>query len=272
MIHSKAPSPVGPPALVLEGVRKRYPGAEEDALTQVDLSVGAGQVTAVVGASGCGKTTLLRVVAGLEVPDAGSVRIAGEEVAGEGVWVHPEARGVGMVFQDFALFPHLTVRDNIAYGLHRMSRRERDERTTEMLAMIAMEDLGERYPQQLSGGQQQRVALARALAPRPRILLLDEPFSNMDLPLKVGLQLDLADLLRKSGVPTLIVVHDVEDVVILAHEVVILRDGRVVRAGSIAGLCQDPGDAYVAGFFERLRSPTGNRFLTGIEQKGSEGS
>jgi len=200
------------------------------------------------------------------VPDAGCVRIAGDEVACEGVWVHPEARGVGMVFQDFALFPHLTVRTNIAYGLHRMGRKERDERTSEMLAMIGMEELGSRYPQQLSGGQQQRVALARALAPRPRILLLDEPFSNMDLPLKVGLQLELADLLRRSGVPTLIVVHDVEDVVILAHEVVILREGRVVKAGSIAGLCQDPGDAYVAGFFERLRTPTGNRFLAEVDR------
>lgn len=268
MIHAK-PAPAGDaPALELEGVCKRYPGSAEDALADVDLSVSAGQVTAIVGASGCGKTTLLRIVAGLEVPDAGSVRIAGEQVAGPDVWVHPEARGVGMVFQDLALFPHLTVRQNIAYGLKRMSRRKRDERTSEMLAMVDMDELGARYPQQLSGGQQQRVALVRALAPGPRILLLDEPFSSMDLPLKAGLQLELAGLLRKSGVPTLIVVHDVEDVVWLANEVVILRDGRVVRSGSVAGLCRDPGDAYVAGFFERLRRPAGDRLLLGMEGEG----
>jgi len=250
-------------ALSIRGLRKRYPGAEQDALADVDLDVGMGQVTAVVGASGCGKTTLLRLVAGLEVPDGGSIRIGGEEVAGEDVWVQPEKRALGMVFQEFALFPHLTVHDNVAYGLRGMSRAQRSERVMEMLRLNGLEDYGDRHPHQLSGGQQQRVALARALAPRPRLFLLDEPFSNMDLPLKVGLQIELASLIRRSEVPTLIVVHDIEDVVTLADRVVILRDGKVVREGSIARLCQDPGDTYVAGFFERLRSPTGNRFVTG---------
>lgn len=248
-------------ALTLQGVSKRYPGAARDALVSVDLHVPAGGVSAVVGASGCGKTTLLRLVAGLEVPDAGSIRLGDEEVAGDGAWVQPEARGVGMVFQDFALFPHVKVVDNVAYGLRRLERRARRERAREVLALVGMEEMADRYPHQLSGGQQQRVALARALAPEPRVLLLDEPFSNLDLPLKAALQLELAPLLRRSGVPTLIVVHDVEDAVTLVDQVVILREGRVVREGSMARLCQDPGDAYVAGFFERLRTPTGNRFL-----------
>jgi iron(III) transport system ATP-binding protein len=253
--------PIAGGALTLRGVSKRYPGATHDALASVDLHVPPGGVTAVVGSSGCGKTTLLRLVAGLEVPDAGSIHLGDEEVAGDGAWVQPEARGVGMVFQDFALFPHLKVVDNVAYGLRRRGRRARQERAREILAMVGMEEMAGRYPHQLSGGQQQRVALARALAPEPRVLLLDEPFSNMDLPLKAGLQLELAPLLRRSGVPTLIVVHDIEDVVTLADQVVILRDGKVAREGALARLCQDPGDAYVAGFFERLRTPTGNRFV-----------
>ena len=273
MTPSDAPSPDDAPrpqaALTLRGVRKRYPGADHDALVDLDLEVGAGSVTAVVGASGCGKTTLLRLVAGLEIPDAGTVRIGGDDVAGEGVWVQPEARGVGMVFQDFALFPHLTVRENVAYGLRGMKRNTREARVREMLALTGIDELAARYPHQLSGGQRQRVALARALAPDPRLLLLDEPFSSLDLPLKVGLQMELAELLRESGVPTLIVVHDVEDVVPLAARVVILREGRIVKEGSIARLCQQPGDAYVAGFFERLRSPTGNRFMTDIDEKGT---
>jgi iron(III) transport system ATP-binding protein len=256
-------TPPDSPALSLRGLRKRYPGADRDALADVDLDVGEGEVTAVVGASGCGKTTLLRLVAGLEVPDGGSIRIAGEEVAGADVWVQPEARGVGMVFQEFALFPHLSVRENVGYGLRGLGRAERRERVDEMLRLNGIEELAQRHPHQLSGGQQQRVALARALAPRPRLFLLDEPFSNMDLPLKVGLQVELGSLVRRSEVPTLIVVHDIEDVVTLADRVVILRDGAIVREGSIAGLCQDPGDSYVAAFFERLRSPTGNRFVPG---------
>ena len=259
-----SPGPAG--TLTLRGVGKRYPGATHDALTSVDLAVAPGGVTAVVGASGCGKSTLLRLVAGLEVPDGGSIHIGDQEVAGEGTWVQPEARGVGMVFQDFALFPHLTVLGNVAYGLFKMGRRERRERGRDVLALMRMEEMAGRYPHQLSGGQQQRVALARALAPEPRVLLLDEPFCNMDLPLKGALQLELASLLHGSGVPTLIVVHDVEDVVTLADEVVILREGRVVERGTMAGLCRNPRDAYVAGFFERLRSPKGNRFIASAGQ------
>ncbi|MFP3948319.1 MAG: ABC transporter ATP-binding protein [Longimicrobiales bacterium] len=258
---ASGPAAAAAPALVLEGVRKTFAGGDHPALVDIDLRVDSSEVVAVVGASGCGKTTLLRLVAGLEVPDAGSIRIDGREVAGDEAWVQPEDRGVGLVFQDFALFPHLRVGENVAYGL-RGGRRERRERSARMLEMVGLEGLADRYPHQLSGGQKQRVALARALAPSPRILLLDEPFSNMDLPLKTRLQAQLARLLRRTEVPTLVVVHDVEDVVPLAGRVVVLREGRVLTQGTIPGLCRNPGDSYVAGLFERLRSPAGNRFVS----------
>jgi len=244
-----------PPALELEGVGKRYPGAAEAALGEVSLRVGPGELVAVVGASGCGKTTLLRLIAGLEFPDRGAIRLGGEVVAGESTWVPPERRGVGLVFQDFALFPHLRVSDNVAYGLRHLPRTERRERTGRMLELVGLNGLSERYPHQLSGGQQQRVALARALAPAPRLLLLDEPFSNLDTPLKIVLQKELARLLEASGVPTLLVVHEVEDIVALADRVVVMREGQVVREGTPVGLHTNPGDAYVAGFFARLRIP-----------------
>jgi iron(III) transport system ATP-binding protein len=244
-----------PPALELEGVGKRYPRAAEAALSGVNLRVGPGELVAVVGASGCGKTTLLRLIGGLEFPDTGTIRLDGEVVAGGTAWTPPERRGVGLVFQDFALFPHLRVSDNVAYGLRRLPRSERRERTERMLDLVGLAELRERYPHQLSGGQQQRVALARALAPAPRLLLLDEPFSNLDTPLKIVLQKELARLLEASGVPTLLVVHEVEDIVALADRVVVLRDGRVVREGRPEELHTDPGDAYVAGFFARLRIP-----------------
>ncbi|MFW6088416.1 MAG: ABC transporter ATP-binding protein [Gemmatimonadota bacterium] len=247
--------PALPPALELDGVGKRYPGAVDPALSDVSLRVGPGELVAVVGASGCGKTTLLRLIAGLEFPDEGVIRLGGQVVAGEAAWVPPERRGVGLVFQDFALFPHLCVSDNVAYGLRHLPRAERRARTGQMLELVGLNELRERYPHQLSGGQQQRVALARALAPAPRLLLLDEPFSNLDTPLKIVLQKELARLLEASGVPTLLVVHEVEDIVALADRVAVMREGHVVREGTPVGLHTSPGDAYVAGFFARLRIP-----------------
>ncbi len=260
MIQPTPPTPQ-PPALEARGLGKRYAGADHDALAAIDLTVAHDQVIAVVGSSGCGKTTLLRLIAGLEVPDRGTIDVGGRTVAGPDTWVHPEARGVGMVFQDFALFPHLRVRDNVAYGLQRLPRAERRPRADEMLRLVGLERFGDRYPGQLSGGQQQRVAIARALAPSPRLLLLDEPFSSLDVPLKVALQEELATLLASSGVPALLVAHDVEDVVALANEVVVLRDGAVVGSGRPAVLCQRPDDPYIAGLFERLRTPAGNRLV-----------
>jgi len=260
VVAEASPSGRPDPVLRLTDVGKRYARADADALRGIDLEVGDRELVAVVGQSGCGKTTLLRLVAGLEIPDRGTVSIGGRVVAGPGIWVAPEDRGVGMVFQDFALFPHLRVDQNVAYGLKHLPKRERISRAEAMLEMVELEGLARRYPHQLSGGQKQRVALARALAPEPRILLLDEPFSNLDSPLKVALREGLTSVLRRTGVPTLLVVHDVEDVVVLANRVAVLREGRIVRQGSPIGLCQNPGDAYVASFFDRLRLPEANRF------------
>jgi iron(III) transport system ATP-binding protein len=237
------------PALEVRGIGKRYPGADRDALHDVDLTLGGDQVMAVVGQSGCGKTTLLRIIAGLEIPDRGVVRIAGRKMVGEGDWVPPERRGIGLVFQEFALFPHLRVDQNVAYGLYRLPRAEQRARVAEMLALVELTGLERRYPHQLSGGQQQRVALARALAPHPALLLLDEPFSNLDTPLKATVRTQLAALLRRAGVPALLVVHDVEDVMALADRVAVLKEGRIVREGAPAELRDHPGDAYVARFF-----------------------
>lgn len=273
---AEAPSPDAPSAaLRLDGIGKRFPGADCDALRGVDLEIRDRELVAVVGQSGCGKTTMLRIIAGLEVPDAGTVRIRGKTVAGPGIWVPPEHRGVGMVFQDFALFPHLQVKQNIAYGLRALPKAARMERTERMLELVDLEGLGDRYPHQLSGGQQQRVALARALAPEPSVLLLDEPFSSLDAPLKASLRSGLTKVIRRTGVPTLLVVHDVEDVVVLANRVAVLREGRIVRQGSPIGLCQNPGDPYVARFFERLRTPDANRFpleaVDEVEEPGEDG-
>ena len=260
MVAENQPAQPGAVALKLEGVGKRYPRADCDALRDIDLEIRDRELVAVVGQSGCGKTTMLRIIAGLEVPDTGTVSIGGKVVAGPGTWVPPEHRGVGMVFQDFALFPHLRVDQNVAYGLNHLSRAARKERTRSMLELVDLEKLGARFPHQLSGGQQQRVALARALAPEPSVLLLDEPFSSLDAPLKASLRDGLTKVIRRTGVPTLLVVHDMEDVAVLANRVAVLRDGRIVQQGSPIGLCQNPGDPYTARFFERLRTPDANRF------------
>jgi iron(III) transport system ATP-binding protein len=242
------------PALAIRGISKRYPGTGRDAVHDLELTLNRGEVVAVVGQSGCGKTTLLRIVAGLEVPDRGRVEVDGRTLVDAGVWVPPERRGIGLVFQEFALFPHLTVEQNVAYGLHHLPRAERRARTGEMLSLVELAGLEERYPHQLSGGQQQRVALARALAPAPKLLLLDEPFSNLDTPLKATVRAQLAELLRQAGVPALLVVHDVEDVMALADRVAVLREGRIVREGAPHELRDAPGDTYVARFFDTVRA------------------
>jgi iron(III) transport system ATP-binding protein len=238
-----------PDVLHLEGVTKRYSRGHAPAVVGVDLGVAEGEVLGLVGESGCGKSTLLRLVAGLEVPDQGTIRVAGRPVAGPGAWVPPERRGVGMVFQDFALFPHLRAADNVAYGLTALPRRDRRGRANEVLELVGLSGLGDRYPHQLSGGQQQRVALARALAPEPRLLLLDEPFSNLDSALKRVLRQELGEILRRTGITAILVVHDAEDVLALADRVAVMRGGRIRQVETPDFLYRQPRDEYVARFF-----------------------
>jgi iron(III) transport system ATP-binding protein len=176
------------------------------------FSVHEGEIVGILGSSGSGKSTLLRLIAGLEAPTGGRIKIANQLVVSEKSFVQPENRGVGMVFQDYALFPHMTVKDNIVFGLSRLAKKERQARLKEMLELVKMEDFEKRYPHELSGGQQQRVALARALAPKPNVLLMDEPFSNLDADLKESIREELCTILKKANMTSIMVSHDRKDV------------------------------------------------------------
>jgi iron(III) transport system ATP-binding protein len=230
--------------LVVERLAKAFGGVP--VLDGVDLRVPAGKVVALLGPSGCGKTTLLRCIAGLERPDAGEVRLAGRPLCAPGAFVPPERRQVGMVFQDGALFPHLSVAGNVAYGLRRAERRS--GRVEEALALVDLAGFGDRAPASLSGGQQQRVALARALVTRPTALLLDEPFSNLDTLLRVQVRAEVQRLLADLGVTAVFVTHDQEEAFVVGDEVAVMLGGRVAQQAAPAELYRAPATRAVAGF------------------------
>lgn len=192
-------------------LRYAYAGGRDDVLNGFSLSLEKGQTAGLLGPSGSGKSTLLRLLAGLDVPLDGSIAIGGTLMAGGSAFVQPERRGVGLVFQDYALFPHMTVGQNVSFGLRGMTGPERRKVVEEMLGMVRLEAFAKRYPHELSGGQQQRAAFARALAPRPRLLLMDEPFSNLDADLKASIRGELNGLLRQTGMTSILVTHDRED-------------------------------------------------------------
>lgn len=189
-----------------------YSRSSSPVIDQFSFTMDEGEIVGVLGQSGSGKSTLLRLISGLEIPSKGNISIAGRPVVNDHLFVQPEDRGVGMVFQDYALFPHMSVKDNILFGLTRMKRKDRMPRVKEMLELIQMEEFGNRYPHELSGGQQQRIALARALAPKPSVLLMDEPFSNLDADLKESIREDLLSILKKANISCMIVTHDRNDV------------------------------------------------------------
>ena len=215
------------------------------AVEGVDLSVDSGELVVLLGPSGCGKTTLLRLLAGFERPDAGSIRLRSEVVAGPGRFTPPERRNVGMVFQDYALFPHLDVTANVGYAL---GRRPDARRVEEVLGLVGLDGLGTRRPHELSGGQQQRVALARALAPRPPLVLLDEPFSNLDASLRRRVRHEVRDILRAAGASGLLVTHHQEEALSVGDRVVVMRDGRIVQAGTPEAVYLQPASRWVARF------------------------
>jgi len=227
----------------LEGVSKRF--GDVVAVDAASFCVERGEVVALLGPSGCGKTTLLRLVAGFERPDAGTVEIDERPVSGPGCWVPPERRRVGMVFQDYALFPHLTVEENVGFGL---PRRERPGRVPELLATVGLDGAGVRYPHELSGGQQQRVALARALAPAPDLVLLDEPWSNVDPFLRESLRAEVVEVVRPLGVTVVLVTHDREEAFSLADRIALMREGRVVQEGTSEELYFAPVSRWAAEF------------------------
>src|SRR5688572_7858406 len=229
--------------ICVHGVTKRF-----GAVTAVDaaeLCVERGEFVALLGPSGCGKTTLLRLVAGFEVPDAGEVKLGDRVVADASTWVPPERRRVGMVFQDYALFPHLTVAENVGFGL---PRRERRARVPIVLALVDLCGLGERFPHELSGGQQQRVALARALAPSPELVLLDEPWSNIDPLLRGTMRDELARILRAIHVTVVLVTHDREEAFSLADRIALMRNGVVVQEGPPEENYLSPATRWAAEF------------------------
>jgi iron(III) transport system ATP-binding protein len=225
------------------GVTKRFGGVT--AVLDSDLCVERGEFVALLGPSGCGKTTLLRLIAGFEQPDAGAIAIEDRPVAGPGRFVPPERRRVGIVFQDYALFPHLTVAENIGFGV---SRSDRAGRMLELLRLVGLSGFERRYPHELSGGEQQRVALARALAPRPSVVLLDEPWSNIDPLLRAAMRDELAEILRAIEVTVLFVTHDREEAFSIADRIALMRAGRVVQSGAPEEVYFAPADRWVAGF------------------------
>jgi iron(III) transport system ATP-binding protein len=233
-------------ALAIAGVSKSYGAAR--AISDIDIEVGDGEIVALVGPSGCGKSTLLRIVAGLVAADAGTVRI-GDVVVDDGRrLVDPELRGVGLVFQEHALFPHLTVADNLTFGLRGLPRSERPRRADHWLDVIGLAGHGARYPHELSGGERQRVALARALAPQPRLMLLDEPFASLDPNLRADLREEIVGLLRATRTPAVFVTHDQVEALAVGDRVAVMRAGRVEQFDDPETVFHRPTSRFVASF------------------------
>ncbi len=223
-------SPGSSPVIEAVDVRRAY--GRTAAVDGASLELHAGRITCLLGPSGCGKSTLLRLIAGLEPVDAGEVRAEGQVLSARGVHVPPEKRDVGLVFQDYALFPHLTVLDNVGFGLRRLRPAERRTRALDQLARVHMDDRAAAYPQALSGGEQQRVALARALAREPRAVLLDEPFSGLDGRLKAEVRDATLAVLRAAGTAALIVTHDAEEAMMMGDDLALMKAGRILQTGS----------------------------------------
>jgi iron(III) transport system ATP-binding protein len=234
------------PVVQLQSVSKRYDSVV--AVNQVSLEVKQGEILVLLGSSGCGKTTTLRLIAGLERPEAGHILLNGQTVADAKTWVAPELRQIGMVFQDYALFPHLTVGKNIAFPLKSMKKRDIEVRVNELLDLVGMAGLADRFPHQLSGGQQQRVALARALASRPSVVLLDEPFSNLDTALRKQVREEVRYILKQSGATGIFVTHDQEEALSLADRVAVMFEGVLHQHDTPERLYNAPANQKVASF------------------------
>jgi iron(III) transport system ATP-binding protein len=240
------------PLLALSALTKRFGRDRVPAVDGLTLTVERGEILALLGPSGCGKTTTLRLIAGFERPDGGSIEIAGRLVAAGGnahpVWLPPEDRSIGMVFQDYALFPHLRVADNVGFGLHAYPGSARRRRVEEVLMLVGLWHVARWYPHELSGGEQQRVALARALAPAPSLLLLDEPFSNLDADLRAQMRDEVEKVLRTTGTTAIFVTHDQEEAFTIADRVGVLHRGRLEQVETPETVYHRPATIFVAGF------------------------
>jgi iron(III) transport system ATP-binding protein len=222
------------------------------ALNDVSLDIAAGEVVCLLGPSGCGKTTLLRLASGIERPSAGEVLLNNRVVAGDGIFVPPEKRNVGLMFQDFALFPHLTILENVCFGLHFMPRDMARNEAMMALARVGLDSYANEHPHTLSGGQQQRVALARALVPRPSIILMDEPFSGLDVQLRETIRSETLALLRETRSTCLLVTHDPDEAMQLGDRIAVMRRGRIIQAGTAQSLYHEPSDLFVARLFSQI--------------------
>lgn len=236
------------PIIELIEVSKTYPGGEFPAVSDIRLSVEQGEVMALLGPSGSGKTTVLRLIAGFESPDRGQVFLRGMEVGRPGHNVPPERRGVGMVFQDYGLFPHLTVAGNVAFGLYHAAPPEKKRRVAEILRLVGLKGFENRYPHELSGGQQQRVALARALAPSPIVILLDEPFSNLDPDMRSRMRIEMHQILKEVGATAILVTHDHEEAFAMADKIGVLNAGRIEQFDTPEAIYHTPSTPFVADF------------------------
>ncbi|MEA5534965.1 ABC transporter ATP-binding protein [Crocosphaera sp. XPORK-15E] len=241
-----------PVILQVNQIVKQFPNHPVSAVDQVSFTLAQGDILGLLGPSGCGKTTLLRMIAGFEQPSAGTIELAGETVASPHYSLPPEQRNTGMVFQDYALFPHLTIGDNIAFGLNskkeRFSKKDIQHRITEVLALVGLAGLEKRYPHQLSGGQQQRVALARALAPQPALILLDEPLSNLDVQVRLRLRHEIRHILKATGISAIFVTHDQEEALAISDKIGVMSHGKLEQLGTPEEIYSCPASRFVAEF------------------------
>jgi len=235
-----------PTLLELKGLRHAY--GDQEVVKGLSLSLARGGIGCLLGPSGCGKTTVLRCIAGFEPVTSGEILLNGQVVSAPDRMVPPEKRRIGMVFQDYALFPHLSVLENIAFGLHGLARGERDRRAAEYIAAVGLSGARGKYPHELSGGQQQRVALARALAPRPDLLLLDEPFSNLDVDLRERLGQEVREIIKRSNTTAVLVTHDQQEAFAIADEIGIMHEGEIKQWDSAYNLYHRPASRFVADF------------------------
>ncbi|MGD1894480.1 MAG: ABC transporter ATP-binding protein [Cyclobacteriaceae bacterium] len=236
--------------LTINKLSKQYDRGKVKALIDVSLQLKAGKVYAILGESGSGKTTLARLIAGLESPDQGKIYLNGKLISSDSQHLPAEKRSIGFVFQNYALFPHLNITKNVGYGISDLPNKT--EVVDEMLRLVNLEGYGNRYPHELSGGQQQRVALARALALKPPLILLDEPFSNLDSSLRIDLRTEIFRILQQTGVCSVFITHNAEDAMAIADEVMILKDGQLLQQASPEILYQQPATPYVASLFDTL--------------------
>jgi len=259
-----------PVVLALQGVTKHYTPRQPPAIDQVSLTLHQGEILALLGPSGCGKTTLLRLIAGFEQPQAGTIALAGQPVCGPD-WLPPERRDVGIVFQDYALFPHLTVLQNVAFGLgagakpRRRRRSDQPDAAMAVLDLVGLADLARRFPHELSGGQQQRVALARALAPRPALVLLDEPFSNLDVQVRLYLRQEVRGILKRVEAAGVFVTHDQEEALAIADRVVVMQAGHIEQDGPPETIYGAPASRFVAAFVTQANFVAARRSAQGWE-------